>query len=182
MQTQLFQGTLIRLGALDADRDAEIESRWTQDAEYVRMLGVAPIRPRSPNQIKKQYEEIAKNERQFHFAIRACDDDRMIGFVRLARIEWTHGIALLTFGIGDADARGKGYAREALTLALQYAFDELNLHRVAAQVPDYNARAKQILERAGFVLETRRREVIHRDGKRWDLLGYGILRNEWSQK
>jgi len=145
----------------------------------VRMLGGDPIRPRSPNQVKKQFEDIAKNERQFHFAIRANEDDRVLGFVRLAHIEWTHGMAMLTFGIGEAEARGKGYAREALTLVLQYAFTELNLHRVWAVVPAYNTRAQHLLERAGFVCEVRRREVIHRDGKRWDGLVYGLLHNEW---
>ncbi len=179
MNTQLFEGTLIRLGAIEADRDAEIESRWTHDVEYMRALTIDPVRPRSPNQIKKQYDEIVKNERQFYFTIRARDDDRMVGFVRLAHIEWTHGIATLSFGIGDANVRGKGYAREALALILRYAFNELNLYRVAAQVPDYNTRAKQMLERAGFTLEVRRREVVHRDGKRWDWLVYGILKPEW---
>jgi RimJ/RimL family protein N-acetyltransferase len=180
MNTQLFESERIRLGAMDAERDAEIESRWTHDVEYVRMLGADTVRPQSSNQIKKRYDEIAKNERFVHFAIRARDEDRLIGFVRFAHIEWTHGLAWLTFGIGEADARGKGLAREAMRLALRYAFGELNLYRIAANVPDYNERAKYFLERNGFVLELRRREAIYRDGKRWDSLTYGLLKSDWK--
>ncbi|MBI5652036.1 MAG: GNAT family N-acetyltransferase [Chloroflexi bacterium] len=179
MNTQLFEGELIRLGAIDAEHDAEIESKWTHDSDYLRALSADPMRALSPNQIKKKYEEMIKNERQYHFAIRARDDDRMIGFIRISGIEWTNGIAWLSFGIGDAAERGKGYAREALRLALAYAFGELNLYRLTAIAPEYNARARHLLECAGFVIEVRRRQAIARDGKRWDLLAYGMLREEW---
>ena len=179
MHTQLFEGELIRLGALDAERDAEIESKWTHDPEFARALSSEPVRPLSPNQIKKKYDEMIKNERQYHFAIRARDDDRMIGFIRISGIEWTNGIEWLSFGIGDAADRGKGFAREALRLALAYAFGELNLYRLSAIAPEYNERARHILERAGFALEVRRRQAIARDGKRWDALAYGMLRDEW---
>jgi len=37
MDTQLFEGELTRLAPPDPDRDAEIESKWTHDAEYMRL-------------------------------------------------------------------------------------------------------------------------------------------------
>jgi len=57
MNTQLFEGELIRLAPPEPDRDAEIESRWTHDAEYQRLLSADPVRPLSPTLIKKKYEE-----------------------------------------------------------------------------------------------------------------------------
>jgi len=36
MNPQLFEGELIRLASPDPDRDAETESKWTHDVEYMR--------------------------------------------------------------------------------------------------------------------------------------------------
>jgi RimJ/RimL family protein N-acetyltransferase len=184
MNTQLFEGELIRLAPPDPEHDAEIESRWTHDAEYMRLLSAEPVRPLSPTLIKKKYEEAEKEKatNQFHLAVRARSDDRLVGFVRLGQIEWNNGAGRLTLGISDPNDRGRGYGAEVLKLILRYAFAELNLHHVTVDTFEYNDRAVRFLERAGFVVEVRRRQAIHRDGKRWDALRLGLLRHEWEAK
>jgi RimJ/RimL family protein N-acetyltransferase len=185
MNHQLFEGALVRLVAPDLDHDAEIESKWTHDPEYLRLLRADPVRPLSPHQIKKKYEAEEKDEnasRRFHFAIRTRADDRLVGFIRLEHIEWTHGTGMVRMGIGDPNDWGQGYGTEALRLILRYAFAELNLYRITADTCEYNSRAVRFLERAGFALEVRRRQAIHRDGRRWDALKMGLLRQEWETK
>ena len=183
MDTQLFEGELIRLAPPDPEHDAEVESKWTHDVEYMRLLSDAPMRPLSPTLIKKKYEEAEKDKagNRFHFAIRAKADDRLVGFVKLEGIEWNNSAGHLTLGIGDPSDRGRGFAREALRLSLHYAFAELNLYRLGATTLEYNERAQRLLEKAGFQLEVRRRQVVHRDGKRWGVLKYGLLRDEWAR-
>ena len=44
---------------------------------------------------------------------------------------------------------------------------------------EYNPRAIRSYEKCGFVLEGRRRQALNRDGRRWDLIHMGILREEW---
>jgi len=46
---------------------------------------------------------------------------------------------------------------------------------------EYNLRALRSYEKAGFVVEGRERQVLHRDGRRWDMIYMGILRKEWEQ-
>jgi RimJ/RimL family protein N-acetyltransferase len=183
MNTQLFEGELVRLAPPEPERDAEIESRWTHDTEYMRLSSADPVRPLSPTLIKKKYEEAEKEKatNRFHFAIRAKADDRLVGFVRLEHIEWNNGGGRVALGIGDANDRGRGYGAEALKLILRYAFAELNLYRVTADTFEYNERALRFLERAGFVEEVRRRQAVHRDGKRWDAIKLGLLRDEWER-
>jgi RimJ/RimL family protein N-acetyltransferase len=65
-------------------------------------------------------------------------------------------------------------------MLLGYAFDELNLYRLTAVVPEYNQAALRLFENAGFVQEVRRREAINRDGRRWDLFHLGLLESEWK--
>jgi RimJ/RimL family protein N-acetyltransferase len=183
MNTQLFEGELIRLAPPEPDHDAEIESRWTHDTEYMRLLSADLVRPLSPTLIKKKYKEAEKEKaaNRFHFAIRTKADDRLVGFVRLDHIEWNNGGGHVALGIGDPNDRGRGYGAEALKLILRYAFAELNLYCVTADTFEYNERALRFLERAGFVVEVRRRQAVHRDGKRWDVIKLGLLREDWER-
>ena len=56
MTTQLFEGKQIRFAPHDPDRDAEIDSKWSHDPDYLRSLSADPARPLSPTQIKKKYD------------------------------------------------------------------------------------------------------------------------------
>jgi RimJ/RimL family protein N-acetyltransferase len=66
-----------------------------------------------------------------------------------------------------------------MKVILRYAFRELNLRRVALDTFEYNPRAIRSYEKIGFVHEGRAREYLWRDGRRWDLIFMGILREEW---
>ncbi len=183
IDTQLFEGKFVRLAPIDHEKDAEIESRWTHDLTLSRALWRQPAMPQSIAQVKKRYEAIEKevdeSKRLFHFTIRDKGDGRLLGFVRIEGIEWTHGTSNLKMAIGDKADRGKGYGGEALRLMLRYAFSELNLHRVSAVVVEDNPGALDFLKRYGFVEEVRRRKAILRDGQTWDSIHMGILRDEW---
>lgn len=187
----LFDGERISLGPIDHEKDPEIESRWTHDAEYMRMLSTDAIRPLSPAQVKKKYEGYEKSEEEdknfFYFTIRLKTEEsrelgRLIGFTSLYWIEWSNGIGLVQIGIGDPDERGKGYGTEALGMVLRHAFSELNLFRLSAVIPEYNQVALRLFEKAGFVVEAHRRQALHRDGRRWDLIHMGLLSDEWEER
>ncbi len=185
IQTQLFEAQDIRLGPIDHEAHPEIESRWTHDAEFMRLMELKPIRPLSPAMVKKQYEaiekEIDEQRNLFYFTIRAREDDRLIGKAIIEYVDWTNGNAYLRLGIGEAEFRHKGYGSQALSLLLRYAFGELNLFRVTAVVPAYNEGAIRLFQKFGFMEEVRRRKALHRDGEFWDVVGYGLLNAEWSE-
>jgi RimJ/RimL family protein N-acetyltransferase len=86
----------------------------------------------------------------------------------------------LELGIGDPNDRRHGFGSEALRLILRYAFAELNLYRLSVMVPEYNPPALSLFTKAGFVEEVRRREALQRDGRYWDALHLGLLREEWE--
>lgn len=186
IEKSLFEGKSVRLAPIDHDNDPEIESRWTHDPYYLRMLDFAPAHPLSIEQVKKKYEKIEKEIEEeknlFYFTIRSKEDDRLLGFARLYWIEWNNGNGWVQLGIGEAGDRDKGYGSEVLHMLLRYAFSELNLFRLNAFVPEYNKIALWLGEKAGFVEEVRRREALQRDGKRWDLLQLGLLKEEWHGK
>ena len=74
----------------------------------------------------------------------------------------------------------QGYMNEALQRLLRYAFEELDLIRIEADIDPRNEASAHTLERLGFVKEGYMRE-------RWivadvvsDTAVYGLLRREWT--
>ncbi len=184
IQTQLFEGEDIRFGPIDQEKDPEIESKWTHDSDFMRMMETAPARPVSAAMVKKQYEKLEKqieeNKNQYYFTIRAKEDDRLIGKAIVQWIEWANGNGTIRLGIGSSEDRGKGYGTQAMGMLLRFVFAELNLFRVSAIVPEYNTAAIALLKKYGFVEEVRRRQSVERDNKRWDMLVFGLLNEEWQ--
>jgi RimJ/RimL family protein N-acetyltransferase len=181
--TQLFEGQDIRFGPIDYEKDPEIESKWTHNAEFMRLFEFEPARPMSVAIVKKQYEKLEKkideDRNLYHFMIRAKADDRLIGKAMVQRIEWTNGNCSLRIGIGAAEDQRKGYGTQALKMLLRFAFAELNMFRVSANVAEYNAGAIALVNKLGFTEEVRRRQALEREGRRWDLLVFGLLKDEW---
>lgn len=184
MVLQLFEGNKIRFAAFDAEKDAEVFAKWTNDPEYLRLTEYAPALPLSAFHIKKKYEEMEKEAGRdfYYFVIRTREDDRAIGFARVYWIEWNHGNGHFNMGLGSPDDRRQGMGGEALEMMLRYVFEELNLYRLTVNTFEYNTGAQKFLEKHGFRCEVRRREAIYRDGRYWDALTYGILANEWHVK
>lgn len=183
IQTQLFEGQDIRFGPIDHQKDPEVESKWTHDSEFMRLMEINPARPMSAAMVRKQYEKLEKQIEEeknlYYFTIRAKADDRLIGRASIQWIEWTNGNGFLRLGIGAAEDRSKGYGTQALRMLLRFAFAELNLFRVSAMVAEYNEGAIVLLKKFGFVQEVCRRKSLERDGRRWDLLVFGLLHDEW---
>jgi len=186
IQTQLFEAQDIRFGPIDHETHPEIESRWTHDAEFMRLMELKPIRPLSPASVKKQYESIEKEMEEdknlFYFTIRAREDDRFIGKAVVEWIDWANGNGFIRLGIGAEEDRRKGYGSQALSMLLRYSFGELNLFRVTAVTPAYNEGAIRLFQKFGFMEEIRRRKAMHRDGEFWDILSFGLLNSEWQEQ
>jgi len=184
IQTQLFEGRDIRFGPIDYEKDPEIETKWTHDSAFMRMYEINPARPLSAAIIKKQYEKLEKQVEEdknlYHFMIRAREDDRLIGRAAIQWIEWTNGNAWLHLGIGSAQDQRKGFGSQALGMLMRFAFAELNLFRLSARIPEYNQAAIALFSKFGFAEEVRRRQALDRDGRRWDLIVFGLLNSEWK--
>jgi len=187
---QLFQGNNIILAPIDHENDAVIEAKWTEDPEFLSMISTQPVRPLAAAQVKKKYEQIEKKSAEerdlFYFTIRPKGESesaapRLIGFAKIEWIDWTNGNGLISLGIGDKADRQHGYGTEALQMLIHFAFTELNLFRLSAQIPEYNLAAHNLFTNFGFVEEARRRGSLNRGGSRWDYVFYGLLRSEWKE-
>lgn len=177
----LFRGELVRLTSEEPETRAKHEVRWQRDSEFHRLADGDPSELNSEKNIKEWIEKNVEGgfkPERYPFAIRALDDDKLIGFIGLG-LNLIHSEAWVGIGIGERDRWGKGYGTDAMKVALHYAFMELGLQRVSLGLHEYNARALKSYEKAGFRLEGRTRKDMLREGKRTDTLWMGILRDDW---
>jgi len=103
-------------------------------------------------QVKVIEANIAQSESdsRYSFGIFFNETDELIGNVTLSEI--LRG-PLQSCYIGyymDQQHNGKGYMTEAVILAVDFAFKELELHRIEAGVMPHNIKSMKVLEKAGF--------------------------------
>ncbi|PLS15430.1 GNAT family N-acetyltransferase [Bacillus sp. M6-12] len=176
MNTNLFLGDKVKLSNV-RDEDAEIMVKWGEDAEYLRNVDTEIAFPKNKELLSTEGK---MDSNEVYFRLRTIDGDRLIGFVTIHSIEWNNRTGLMAIGIVDSTYRNIGYGSDALKLILRYAFHELNLDRVGLEVIEYNQGGIKAYERVGFLQEGRKRSVVYRDGKRYDIIVMGILRTEWE--
>ena len=128
---------------------------------------------------------LSETQENFHkrtsmkWGVAELDSDQIIGTVTLFNLNFDNKRAEIGYGL-DYNYWRKGYVTEALDALLSYAFDELQLHRLEADVDPRNVGSIRTLEKMGFQREGLMRERWQVNGEIQDALFYGLLRPEWE--
>lgn len=125
------------------------------------------------------YEAIRREKsREKVFAIIKNDSKTLLGLIGLHSIDFHSRNAELGYFLGP-EHWGKGYATEAVSLAVTYAFDWLNLRKLYARVFGSNLASIRVLEKNGFELVGRLKKHQYVPGEGFvDVLIYELLRGE----
>ena len=139
--------------------------------------------PESLARLQRRYDagEFDTTDRYLQLVIEA--EGTVIGSVVLRNDENLPSRSA-TFGIiiGDRAYLNSGYGTEASRLFLDYAFAVLGYHKINLDFFEYNARARAMYEKLGFVVEGCRRENHWSRGRFWDDILMGITAEEWFSK
>jgi RimJ/RimL family protein N-acetyltransferase len=132
----------------------------------------------------KKYIDTGENKikSRIMFEILHKKGNEPIGFCELTEISWINRNAYIGLLIGETDYWGYGIGSEVISLMLNYGFNELNLSKIRIDVFEPNKSSIKCIERNGFKLEGCLRKEAYIDGMYYDLLVYGILKEEWIQK
>jgi ribosomal-protein-alanine N-acetyltransferase len=117
--------------------------------------------------------------------IQTIQENEVIGFVRYTLLPYPDAdmpYPEIGFGIPEISAQGKGYAKEAVGLLVDYLFAGYPVERIMAFTDQENIPAQRVLEKNGFQQEGKLRRSMFRNGKWCDLLIYGILREEFNKE
>jgi RimJ/RimL family protein N-acetyltransferase len=153
---------------------------WLRDIDVVSALyRIEYLMPLKFTKIEEYIKNIYESSQDCLFAIYIKESDTFIGTVKLGHINWRSGVCDLGIMIGDPKSRGKGYSKEALLLACNYAFNILSLRKITGGTYSDNIAMIKSFSNLGFVLEgTKRKELLVR-GEFLDHLLFGLFHNEF---
>jgi ribosomal-protein-alanine N-acetyltransferase len=178
----MIKGTRVVLRPIQ-DKDWQIFDAWGQSREglwgqYQRhQMDHLPL-------LRAAYHQTGLLGRESGFLlIETLKEQRVVGFVRYTLLQFPDAdcpYPEIGFGIPEMEARGKGYAGEAVGLLVEYLLAGYPAERVAAFTDAENTPAQRLLEGLGFRREGNLRRASFRDGRWCDMMVYGVLRDEWE--
>jgi len=110
----------------------------------------------------------------FQFALERKEDGRLVGDCGLKTVETDNRLAQIGYTIARP-YWGQGYAQEAVTALVAYAFASFPLHRITASVDPRNAASVRVLEKCGFAKEAHLRQAEWFKGTWADDAIYAVL-------
>jgi RimJ/RimL family protein N-acetyltransferase len=175
----MIDGKLIRLRALEPT-DADKAFQWINDREVTQFLMA-----RYPWSLSAEREFITESARRIdfadvRFAIETRPESVHIGMCGLHRVRPEDRNAELGIMIGNKSYWDGGYGTDAMLTLLHFAFEQMNLHKVALGVFEFNHRAQAVYRKCGFIEEGRFREDLYQDGRYVDVIRMSVLRREFE--
>lgn len=104
-----------------------------------------------------------------------------VGAISLDHIDLQAKQASVAYWLGRY-FEGQGLVSRCCDALLEYAFDDLDLHRIEIRCARENEKSRAVPERLGFKLEGRLRGNIRLRGRYYDEIIYGMLAEEWRQR
>lgn len=173
----LLAGPRVRLRPLRAD-DADALFAMKSDPRVMRYWSHAPWTERAQAVAQLEQLECDRERVEFYqWAIAVDGDDALVGTMSLFALNRAHKRADVGYSLASR-VWGKGYATEALKLAVDFAFDTLGLARLEADIDPRNEASCRLVERLGFTREGLLRERWHVADEVTDSAMYGLLARE----
>ena len=145
--------------------DYKTTIKWRNDDKIWDMLGGTKYFVSEAYE-KKWIEDAIFKSNDVKLAVCLKEGNRHIGNVYMTNIDTTRQICHSHILIGETDCWGKGYAREALLMAVSYMFNERNIHRIEARVLESNTQSLRMHEKCGYKVDGLLRDTVFKDG-RW---------------
>lgn len=158
--------------------DAALIQKWHNDPDVRKLsrCGGLPVSRAS----EEEDIEAARTAREVYLMIVQKTSNKPLGFVRSKTIDIPARTVWLRFAMGDKAAWGRGYAREALMLFLDWLFAEQNMHRVTLETYATNKRAVTFFKQVGFKQEGVLRQAVYVDGTYGNIISFGLLKHEFK--
>jgi RimJ/RimL family protein N-acetyltransferase len=171
--TLMLAGEKICLGPL-VRSDGPILFGWLNKLAPARLNGA--YRPNDENKFNLWFSRVGEDPARVVFAIRLKRDMRLLGFVQFTEIDPAYRTAALGILIGAESDQSQGFGQEAVRLAVQFGWEDLNLQRLSLFVFGDNPRAVSAYLKVGFEVEGTMRRAAYTGGKFLDITVMGLLR------
>lgn len=169
----------VRIALIPYHRDfLDALCAWRKDAVMVKYNPVDDLTPAQQDvrcsRTRSDFADFDNAESFFWFI---QSDGKLVGNISVKEINRRMLTAEIGYGVAP-EARGNGYATEAVRLVTQRAFTESPLRKLVAYVHEDNVASRRVLEKVGYTAEGLLREHYLINGMPVNEVIYGILRRE----
>lgn len=177
----ILVGERVRLRGV-RDDDLPVLARWEMDPGRMTTQSNWVVPP-SEAAAREHLAKWSANEKDdIGFAIETLGETPvLVGNLGLWGARPKDRCATLGIALGR-EYTGRGYGTDAVRIIVGYGFREMGLHRIQLVVAPFNSAGVRAYEKAGFVQEGRRREVVLHDGRWYDEVLMAILDHEWAAR
>lgn len=172
--------------------DLPIYARWLSDPSLLALIQSGVPQPITVEKLSVRFEQQLGTDwpdapTELGYVIADLHDNHSLGCIGLQHIDWKNRCGSQLFLLIDQAALHNYslayglYAAEAIVLFLNFAFGELNLHRIEAETIAFNYKVLRAIEKSGFRREGVKRECVYRSGRYVDSYCYGLLQSEFYQ-
>ena len=98
-----------------------------------------------------------------------------IGVCGFTNIDSENNNAKIAIIIGETKLHSQGIGTETMGLLLEYGFQELKLHRIEAELIEYNKISINFFTKFGFQFESSLRDSIWRKNRWWNIQKFSLL-------
>ena len=181
MNFPTLQTSRLRLTEVQAEHAPAI-FEILSNLEVVKYYGMDPFRELvQAENIVQHFKKSFDKKRGMRWAIINNQDNRFVGTIGLNNLAVGMKKAEVGFEI-HPDFWRSGITSEALHAVLDYAFEELDLHRMGAVTFLANDASIGLLKKQGFSEEGKLRSYLFQNGQSHDALVFSLLREEWQLK
>lgn len=152
-------------------KDAPLMLEWMHD-NTINCCFQYPFADMTLEKVKTFIEKSFNDENR-HFAI-VDSNDEYLGTISLKNISPQNKNAEYAI-VTRKKAQGTGLALKATNELLDYAFNDLGLHKVYLNVLEDNVRARKFYEKCGFKQEGIAQDAVRIADKYKSLVWYGIM-------
>ena len=132
----------------------------------------------APDRVEHWLATRAHQHDRADWAVVRIADSAFLGEAVINDFDPVNASANYRVWLAGPQAFGRGYGTEVTRLVVSYALDTVGLHRLSLGVYAFNPRAQRVYEKCGFVVEGRRREVLHWDGAWHDEILMSVLASD----
>ena len=173
-----LNGKEVALRRLQPDDYREIAALYRRSVGHLRGLVQQRFDRASFDRLMAEESNPAT---EFFLIVRRTDG-AIVGTIGLSQIfRRKFQNAYLGYMLG-AGYTGNGYMTEAVRLILRFAFRDLKLHRIEANVQPGNAPSLAVLRRCGFTKEGLSEKYLKIAGQWRDHERWAIIRENWKPK
>jgi len=146
--------------------------KWRNDSEIIRFNTQFFLLNMELQ--KKWFEEITKkNSKSKMFVFKYGKE--IVGIGGLIHYDYQNKSADIAIILGEKKIRGKGFGTRGLEMLVEYGFKQMKLHRIGADIFEYNKVSLRLFEKLEFKKELEMRDYLWRNGKWWKVYTYSRI-------